>query len=50
MNRFKNWKKPVISEGKLTKYNWVVQHKKSLKLGHIAQYIQFQRLIRRKVR
>jgi len=32
--RFKKWKKPKIKEGKLTKYNWLVQHKKSLKLGY----------------
>jgi len=32
-NRFKNWKKPKIEEGKLTKYNWLVQNKKGLKLG-----------------
>ncbi len=31
--RFKNWKKPVIREGKLTKYNWLVQHKQKLRLG-----------------
>ena len=31
--RFKNWKYPDIKEGKLTKYNWVVQHKDKLKLG-----------------
>jgi len=31
--RFKNWKYPKIIEGKLTKYNWLVQHKKNLKLG-----------------
>jgi acetyltransferase-like isoleucine patch superfamily enzyme len=31
--RFKNWKKPKIEEGKLTKYNWLVQNKKNLKLG-----------------
>jgi acetyltransferase-like isoleucine patch superfamily enzyme len=31
--RFKNWKKPKIKEGKLTKWNWMVQHKKNLKLG-----------------
>lgn len=31
--RFKNWKKPEIKEGKLTKYNWLVQYKKNLKLG-----------------
>lgn len=33
MKRFKNWKKPVIKEGKLTKWNWMVQGVKSLKLG-----------------
>jgi len=32
-NRFKNWKYPKIKEGKLTKYNWMVQYKKGLKLG-----------------
>ncbi len=31
--RFKNWKKPKIEEGKLTKYNWLVQNKKGLELG-----------------
>ena len=31
--RFKNWKQPKIKEGKLTKWNWMVQHKKNLKLG-----------------
>lgn len=33
-NRFKNWKYPKIEEGKLTKYNWLVQNKKNLKLGY----------------
>ncbi len=33
MSRFKKWKRPIIEEGKLTKYNWMVQHKKNLKLG-----------------
>lgn len=33
-DRFKNWKYPKIEEGKPTKYNWVVQNKKNLKLGH----------------
>jgi len=33
MKRFKNWQYPEIEEGKLTKYNWIVQHKKNLKLG-----------------
>ena len=32
--RFKNWKKPIIKDGKLTKYNWLVQNKKGLKLGN----------------
>lgn len=31
--RFKNWKKPKIEEGKLTKYNWLVQGVKNFKLG-----------------
>lgn len=29
----KNWEYPIIEEGKLTKYNWLVQHKDKLKLG-----------------
>jgi len=32
-NRFKNWKYPKIKEGKLTEYNWIVQHKENLELG-----------------
>lgn len=32
--RFKDWKFPKIQEGKLTKYNWLVQHKDKLKLGY----------------
>ena len=31
---FKDWKYPEIEEGKLTTYNWVVQHKDNLKLGY----------------
>lgn len=31
--RFINWKAPKIKEGKLTKWYWLVQHKKNLKLG-----------------
>jgi len=31
--RFKNWKKPKIQEGKVTKWYWLVRHKKNLKLG-----------------
>jgi len=32
--RFKQWEYPHIEEGKLTKYNWIVQHKDKLKLGY----------------
>ncbi|MBU1159930.1 acyltransferase [Patescibacteria group bacterium] len=32
-NRFKDWKPPDIKEGKLTKWNWMVQHVKNLTLG-----------------
>lgn len=32
-NKFKNWKYPEIKERKLTKYNWMVQHKENFKLG-----------------
>ncbi|MDO9265518.1 MAG: acyltransferase [Sulfurimonas sp.] len=32
-NRFKNWQYPEIEEGKLTKYNWLVQNKDGFKLG-----------------
>jgi acetyltransferase-like isoleucine patch superfamily enzyme len=32
--RFENWEYPDIEEGKLTEYNWVVQHKDKLKLGY----------------
>ena len=31
--RFKNWRLPKITEGKMTKWHWLVQHKKNLKLG-----------------
>ena len=33
-NRFDNWSPPVIEHGKLTKYNWMVQHPEGLSLGH----------------
>ena len=33
-DRFKNWKYPVIKEGVLNKYCWLVKHKKNLVLGH----------------
>ena len=32
--RFNDWQYPEIIEGKLTKYNWVVQNKNGLKLGY----------------
>ena len=32
--RFKDWRSPKIEDGKLTKYNWVVQHKNKLKIGY----------------
>jgi len=32
--RFEHWKYPEINERKLTKYNWMVQHKDKLKLGY----------------
>tara|TARA_X000000368_G_C22450313_1_gene458704 strand:+ start:72 stop:485 length:414 start_codon:yes stop_codon:yes gene_type:complete len=32
-SRFKNWKYPLIEEGKPTKYNWIVQNLKGLDLG-----------------
>lgn len=32
--RFKNWKKPKIEEGQLTKYSWLVRNKKNLELGN----------------
>ncbi len=33
MTRFKDWKKPQIKEGELTKWNWMVQGVSGLKLG-----------------
>ncbi len=32
--RFSDWEYPEIEEGKLTKYNWVVQHVNNFKLGY----------------
>jgi len=32
--RFEHWKYPEIEEGKLTRHNWMVQHKDKLKLGN----------------
>lgn len=33
-DRFKDWKFPEVEEGKLTKYNWMVQNKDGLELGY----------------
>lgn len=33
-DRFKDWEYPKIEEGKLTKYNWMVQNKDNFKLGY----------------
>ena len=33
-DRFKDWEYPKIEEGKLTKYNWMIQNKDGLKLGY----------------
>jgi len=33
MNRFSDWKYPDIKDGKLTKYNWVVQNLEGFVLG-----------------
>lgn len=33
-DRFKGWKAPEITDGELTKYNWLVQNKDNLKLGY----------------
>ena len=32
-HRFDEWEYPEIEDGKLTKYNWVVQHSANLELG-----------------
>ena len=33
-DRFTNWQPPEIENGKLTKWNWMVQNKEGLKLGY----------------
>jgi len=33
LDRNNKWKKPIIKHGKMTKYNYVVQYPKNLKLG-----------------
>lgn len=32
-DRFENWQSPIINEGELTKWNWMVQGKEGLNLG-----------------
>lgn len=41
--RFNDWVLPEIEDGKLTKYNWVVQHKDNLKLGYKTDIGAFTR-------
>ncbi len=33
-NRFDNWKKPRVLDGKPTKYQWIVKHKNKFRLGN----------------
>jgi acetyltransferase-like isoleucine patch superfamily enzyme len=33
-DRFQNWGYPKIENGKMTRYHWIVQHKKNFKLGY----------------
>lgn len=33
MDRFDDWEAPEIEHGKLTRWNWMVQHPENLKLG-----------------
>lgn len=33
-DRFANWTPPDIEDGKLTRYNWLVQNKEGLRLGY----------------
>ena len=40
-NRFSNWKYPEIEDGKLTKYNWVVQNIEGFDLGFEADIRAF---------
>ena len=37
----KKWKKPIINHAKLTKYNYLVQYPKNLKLGKIFDIGEF---------
>ncbi|MCI4666999.1 MAG: acyltransferase [Bacteroidia bacterium] len=33
-DRFDGWKAPELEDGKLTKWNWMVQHKDNLEIGY----------------
>jgi acetyltransferase-like isoleucine patch superfamily enzyme len=33
-DRFINWREPIIKDGKLTKWNWMVQHVEELIMGY----------------
>ena len=35
-SRFSHWAYPAIEDGKLTQYNWLVQHKDNLQLGYMT--------------
>jgi len=37
----KNWKKPIIKHGKMTKYNFIVQYPEKLKLGKFVDIGEF---------
>jgi len=33
-NRFKDWRPPLIKEGRMTKYHWIVSHVENFSLGY----------------
>jgi len=33
-DRFKNWQPPLVEEGKMTKYHWIVSHVEYFSLGY----------------
>lgn len=36
MSRFKNWKNPIIIDGRLSQWNWLVQHSENFYLGKFS--------------
>ncbi len=44
VDRFTNWKYPDIEDGKLTKYNWIVQNLDGLSLGEFNRGNIFSRI------